>query len=99
MRHKPSSRLRDSYGHGLLRTLAPAVGAVKQLAKKSKETVVGHGLTKGDKSAMELFVSRKGTWTLVVTNTKKEISGERTKILTKHVSRFCFELEYELNRE
>ena len=45
-------------------------GAVKQLAKKYKESVVGRGLAKGNKSMMELFVSKKGTWTLVVTNTK-----------------------------
>ena len=45
-------------------------GAVKQLAKKYKEKVVGRGLAKGNKSMMELFVSKKGTWTLVVTNTK-----------------------------
>ena len=35
-------------------------GAVKQLAKKYKESVVGRGLAKGSKSMMELFVSKKG---------------------------------------
>ncbi|MGI9414387.1 MAG: hypothetical protein ACR2PM_12000 [Hyphomicrobiales bacterium] len=45
-------------------------GAVKQLAKKYKEQVVGRGLAKGNKTMVELFVSKKGSWTLVATNTK-----------------------------
>lgn len=44
-------------------------GAVAQLAKKYEEQVVGRGLVKGGKTMVELFVSTKGSWTVVVTNT------------------------------
>ena len=43
--------------------------AVDQLAKMFNEKVVGLGLGKNQQSVVELYVSSKGTWTILVTMT------------------------------
>ncbi len=40
--------------------------ATKQLEKKFDERVVGRGLANAGKAMFELFVSEKGSWTVVV---------------------------------
>ncbi len=48
----------------------PRKEAIRQLAKQFKEKPIGRGLSDDGNAMVELFTSEKGSWTIVVTNTK-----------------------------
>ena len=72
-------------------TCLPRKEAISQLAKQFKEKVIGRGLSSDGNAMVELFTSEKGSWTIVVTDTKKisclVASGENWTAVEKLLGR------------
>ncbi len=69
----------------------PRKEAVSQLAKQFNEKPIGRGLSDDGNIMVELFTSEKGSWTIVVTNTKNisclVASGQNWTSITKLLGR------------
>lgn len=48
----------------------PRDAALEQLGQNFGEQAMGRGLAAGGQAIIELFVSRSGTWTVIVTDTR-----------------------------
>ena len=48
---------------------APRDHALGQLEKRHQEKILGRGLTPNGKAMVELFVSKSGSWTMLVSHT------------------------------
>ncbi len=69
----------------------PRQEAISQLAKQFEEKPIGRGLSDDGNAMVELFTSEKGSWTIVVTDTKGKsclvASGDSWGSLPKLVGR------------